>query len=81
MQEFIVENLEIIWPWLLLLAVIFVFRMLFGWAKNRKTGAVVFGALVQMVMPDPYAERTIKVVQEEKKESKKETDGDSQAKD
>ena len=81
MLEFIVENLKILWPWILFAGVIFVFSKLFDWAKNRKTGAVVFGALVQMIMPDPYAERTITVVQDEKKESRKETDGDSQPKD
>ena len=78
MEEFIVRNLMILWPWLLVILVAFVFLKLLGWAKNRKTGALVFAALVQMVMPDPYAERTIKVVQEDKKETKKEVDGNSQ---
>ncbi len=45
-----------------------VFSKLFSWARNMKAGAIVFGALVQMFMPDPYVERTIKVVQEDKKQ-------------
>lgn len=80
MQDLIVESLKFIWPWLLLVVVIFIFKKLIGWAKNRKTGALVFGALVQMIMPDPYAERTINVVQQEEKETKKETDEDSKPK-
>lgn len=45
---------------------------LVNWAKQRKAAAVVFGAAVQMLLPDPYAERTIKIVQERKKETRKE---------
>lgn len=44
---------------------------LIKWARKRKAGAVVFGALMQMFLPDPYAERTIKIVQECKYENKK----------
>lgn len=69
------------WPWLQLMFVVFIFTKLIGWAKNRKTGALVFGLLVQMIMPDPYAERTIKVVQQEKQETRREADGDAQPKD
>ncbi len=34
----------------------------------------MFGILVQMIMPDPYAERTVEIVQEDKKETKKQQD-------
>jgi len=44
---------------------------LIQWAKKRKTAAVIFGAAVQMVLPDPNVEKTIKIVQEQKKEHKK----------
>jgi hypothetical protein len=55
-------------PWLILVISVLVFFKLFGWARKKKTSAVVFGVLVQMFMPDPYVERTIKVVQEDKKQ-------------
>lgn len=55
-------------PWLILVVSVLVFFKLIGWAKKKKTSAVVFGALVQMFMPDPYVDRTIKVVQEDKKQ-------------
>ena len=47
---------------------------LFSWAKNKKTGALVFGVLVQMFSPDPFVERTVKVVQEDKKQTNKQQD-------
>ncbi len=61
-------------PWLLLLVLFCVFGKLYGWARRRKTGAFVFGALTQMLLPDPYAERTLKIVQERKQESRREQD-------
>ena len=61
-------------PWIVFAAVIFTFVRLFKWARNKKTGAFIFAAFIQMLMPDPYAERTIQVVQEEKKAVKKEQD-------
>lgn len=80
MKDFIIESLIALWPWLLLIFVALFFLELISWAKNRKTGALVFGSLIQMIMPDPYAERTIEIVLQEKKETNKETDGDSQPK-
>ena len=43
-----------------------VFSKLFSWARNRKAGAIVFGALMQMFMPDPYVERTLTVGEQDK---------------
>lgn len=69
-------------PWLILVVSVLVFFKLIGWAKKKKTSAVVFGALVQMFMPDPYVERTITVVQQDKKqEDKRESAGDKKADD
>lgn len=62
------ELIRLFLPWLTLIVILLVFAKLFSWAKNKKTGAFVFGALVQMFSPDPYAERTIEVVQEDKKQ-------------
>ena len=64
-------------PWLILVISVLVFFKLIGWAKKKKTSAMVFGALVQMFMPDPYVERTIKVVQEDKKKISESEDQDS----
>jgi len=61
-------------PWIIFGLLVLCFTQLFRWAKKRKTGAVVFMSMVQMLMPDPYAERTIKTVQDEKKTTKKEQD-------
>lgn len=44
---------------------------LIDWAKKRKTSAVIFGAAVQMFLPDPCVDKTIKIVQEQKQEVKK----------
>ena len=69
MENGISQLIELFLPWLGFVSAILVFAKLLSWAKNRKTGALVFGILVQMFTPDPYAERTIKVVQEDKKQS------------
>ena len=73
-MESIFKLIQPFYPWLFFLAVIFVFYKLFSWAKNKKTRALVFGILTQMFMPDPYVERTVQVVQEDKKESKQAED-------
>lgn len=65
-----VELIQIFIPWLILLSSLIVFLVLYRWAKKRKTGALVFMTLAQMVLPDPYAERTIKTVQEEKRQKR-----------
>ena len=68
------ELIQMYTPWIALLGVIFTFIRLYKWTRNKKTGAFIFGMLVQMIMPDPFAERTIEVVQQEKKATKKERD-------
>jgi hypothetical protein len=65
------ELFQLYLPWIVLAGIIFTFIRLFKWARNKKTGAFIFAALIQMMMPDPYAERTIQVVQEEKQDIKK----------
>lgn len=54
------------------------------WARRQAAAAYIFGALMQTMLPDPYAERTVKVVQEvkqEQKEHKKQQGGDNRDKD
>lgn len=69
--------LKLLIPWMIFIGFIgFAWKMV-CWARRRKTGAYAFGALVQMVLPDPYIERTIKLVQEDKQQKKqRETDGE-----
>lgn len=54
-------------PWLifLLLAVVAVF--LIKSAKKRNSTAVAFGAVSQMLLPDPQVEKTIEIVVENKR--------------
>jgi len=58
-------------PWGFLLLVILIGYQLVSWARKQRSGAYIFGALVQMLLPDPYIERTIQVIQENKKTNKK----------
>ena len=73
-MNLLLELVEPFYSWLFFLVLMFIFNKLFLWAKNKKTGALVFGILTQMFMPDPYVERTVQVVQEDKKESKQAED-------
>ena len=65
-------------PWIILLLLFLFARLLLKWAKAQHTGAYVFGAMVQTMLPDPYVERTIQVVQENKKEVKKQKEHDGE---
>jgi len=49
-------------------------KILIRWARTQHVRAFAFGAIIQMFLPDPYAERTIKIVQEAKKEVKEKED-------
>ncbi|WP_394222049.1 hypothetical protein [Alteromonas gracilis] len=51
------------------------------WAKKQKGVAIVFGMLVQMVLPDPKVEQTIEIVVESKKEALGQKQKDSKQKD
>jgi len=67
-------------PWGIFLAFIFMAINLVKWAKKRRSSAYVFGAVVQMLLPDPYVERTIKLVQEDKKVVKKQKESEGEPK-
>lgn len=45
-------------------------RSLYRVAKKRKVLAFVFGVAVQMFLPDPQVEKTIKMIVSEKKQQK-----------
>lgn len=75
-MEFQIELMVVFIPWITFLvisiAIIILGKVLISWAKHRKTGAIVFGVLVQMFTPDPYVQRTIETINIEKKIVKKE---------
>ncbi len=76
-EQFNFDDLyQLFLPWIILFGLFMAFKQLYSWARNKKTGAFVFGMLIQMMMPDPYVDRTIQVIQEEKKSTEKEQ-GDS----
>jgi len=77
-MELLLEMLQPLVPFLGIFTVLWVFAKLFSWAKNRKSGALAFGILVQMFIPDPYTERTVEIVQQDKKETKKQQDENGQ---
>ena len=62
-------------PWLIFLVVGFIVvmagKLLLSWAKYRRAGAMIFGVLVQMFIPDPYVQRTIEIMVIENKIVKK----------
>jgi hypothetical protein len=74
MIEVVLDYISPFYFWIILAIVILIFIKLVSWAKQKKTGALALGIFIQMFTPDPYAERTIKVVQEDKKETKKQQD-------
>jgi hypothetical protein len=58
-------------------AVFYLFWRAIAWAKQRKTGAYVFGALVQMLLPDPNVAKTIAIVEQQKKKTVKQQQQES----
>ena len=65
-------------PWLVFIVLAIIASLLLKFAKKRKGIAFAFGVLVQMFVPDPLVEQTIKVVQVEKrvvKENKRQANG------
>lgn len=73
-MDVLIDYIQVLYVLLLLFGIILIgcFAVkLTKWAKQRKAAAVIFGAAVQMFLPDPYAQRTIKMVQEEKQEQPK----------
>ncbi len=67
-------------PWVIFFFIIYFIPLkLMHWARRQAKAAYLFGALMQIMLPDPYAERTVKVVQEVKqqqKQHKKQREGD-----
>ncbi|TQV76804.1 hypothetical protein FLL45_02275 [Aliikangiella marina] len=70
------EVVEIYEFWLIVFGLILMLVKLYQWAKNRKTGALVIGILVQMVLPDPEIEQRIKIIQEKKQNKNQQQEND-----
>jgi hypothetical protein len=51
------------------LVLIVVFALLIRWARTRSTGAIVAGALITGMAPDPLLEAQLKVVHEEQQKA------------
>ena len=68
------ELLEgILWiylPWLVFAGLLKLFLFGISRARKRKTGVVIIATFLQMFMPDPYVERTVKTVQLQTKKQK-----------
>ena len=44
------------------------FVLMYLWARKQKGAAIVFGMLMQMILPDPKVQHTIEMVTEAKQE-------------
>lgn len=64
--EIIHELFDIFLPYIFFVLLLKLFRLAFNKAKKRKAGVIILASFIQMFLPDPYAERTIKVVQVQK---------------
>jgi len=62
-------------PWLVFIVLALVAILLLKFAKKRRGVAIAFGILVQMFSPDPLVERTIETVIVEKRQIRKQRDG------
>jgi len=67
-MEIFLEQIQMFSPWVFLISITLIFIKLLSWAKNRKTGILIIGLLMQMFLPDPYVE--VKVVQQDKQKEK-----------
>ncbi|GHF97799.1 hypothetical protein [Thalassotalea marina] len=63
----LLEILLVFAPFVVFVLCAIVGRLLYRVAKKRKALAFVFGVAVQMFLPDPQVEKTIKMIVSEKK--------------
>ncbi len=70
---FINHLVDLYLPYLLFIVLLALFKYSFKKAKQQKAGVLLLASFIQMFLPDPFAERTVKVVQvqKEKKPAKK----------
>lgn len=70
-MDIFIEGLKQNLPWLLVMVLILIAPKLVSWAKQRRSVAVTFGILAQMLLPDPNVQKTIETVVEIRQEAKK----------
>lgn len=64
--EIIHELFDIFLPYIFFVLLLKLFQLAFNKAKKSKASVIILASFIQMFLPDPYAERTIKVVQVQK---------------
>ncbi|VEL98353.1 hypothetical protein ALT761_03371 [Alteromonas sp. 76-1] len=57
------------------------FALMYLWARKQKGAAIVFGMLMQMILPDPKVQHTIEMVTEAKQEKSGQEDKSEDDKD
>lgn len=77
----LIEIVKVVMPWFVFLVFIWLCLKMIDWARHGKAGAIAFGLLVQIFLPDPKAQVTIESVVERKQEVKKQQEGDKRPKD
>jgi hypothetical protein len=80
-MNIVIEIITLIMPWFVFLVFVLLCMKMTDWARKRKVGAIAFGLLVQILLPDPKAQVTIESVVERKQEVKKQQEGDKTPKD
>ena len=65
------ELFQLYLPWVTLIISILVMLKLLTGVRMRKEGVLILALFVQIFLPDPYAERRVKVEQVETKKSKR----------
>ncbi len=59
--------------WLVFIALLAFFILMYHWARKQKGAAMAFGMLIQMFLPDPKVQQTIEHVTESKQEEREKT--------
>lgn len=65
------ELFQLYRPWVTFVSSILVMLKLLTLVRGRKEGVLILALLVQIFLPDPYVERSVKVEQVETKKSKR----------
>ncbi|NQZ11669.1 MAG: hypothetical protein HRT35_31345 [Algicola sp.] len=77
-NQFLPSILSQVLPWLLFAAALVLMLKLIYWARQRKSAVIALGILIQMFLPDPNVEKTIKHVLACKQQIRKKTDENSE---
>jgi len=72
--------LILLMPWFILTLLILIPYQLLVWARKQHVGAIVFGSAMQIMLPDPYAQRTIEIITDQKQELKQEKENNGKSK-